>query len=144
MFGSIDAQTGNLVDLAQYQFWGVMIAVLMVMPVMLWMILKFNNNSHVHMIDRLAIPIDGMKHSIDMLAQQLAAAMASLSGKVDGMASDVNELKDEVGDLKDEVGDLKGNVHGVAAAVKEHGTILEDHSVQLAGAKKPARKRGGK
>lgn len=125
MFEGVDAQTGNLVDLAQYQFWGVMIAVLLVMPAMLWMILKFNNNSHVHMIDRLAIPMDGMKHSIDMLAQQLAAAMASLGGKVEGMASDVNELKDEVGDLKDDV-------HEVAATVKEHGVILEEHSAQLA------------
>ena len=125
MFEGVDAQTGNLVDLAQYQFWGVMIAVLLVMPAMLWMILKFNNNSHVHMIDRLAIPMDGMKHSIDMLAQQLAAAMASLGGKVEGMASGVNELKDEVGDLKDDV-------HEVAATVKEHGVILEEHSAQLA------------
>lgn len=125
MFEGVDAQTGNLVDLAQYQFWGVMIAVLLVMPAMLWMILKFNNNSHVHMIDRLAIPMDGMKHSIDMLAQQLAAAMASLGGKVEGMASDVNELKNEVGDLKDDV-------HEVAATVKEHGEILEEHSAQLA------------
>ena len=132
MFDGVDAQTGNLVDLAQYQFWGVMIAVLLVMPAMLWMILKFNNNSHVHMIDRLAIPMDGMKHSIDMLAQQLAAAMASLGGKIEGMTSDVNDLKDDVGDLKDDVGDLKDDVHEVAATVKEHGVMLEEHSAQLA------------
>lgn len=125
IFGSVDATTGNLVDLAQYQFWGVMIAMVIVMPFMVWMVLKYNGNSHVHMIDRLAIPMDGMKHSIDMLAQQLAANTASMnemlkniSDKVNGVASDVDDLKEDV--------------HDVAATVKEHGVILEDHSAKLA------------
>ena len=124
IFGSVDATTGNLVDLAQYQFWGVMIAMVIVMPFMVWMVLKYNGNSHVHMIDRLAIPMDGMKHSIDMLAQQLAANTASMnemlkniSDKVNGVASDVDDLKDDV--------------HDVAATVKEHGAILEDHTAKL-------------
>lgn len=124
MNGNFDATTGNLVDLAQYQFWGVMIAVLFVMPVMLWMILKFNNNSHVHMIDRLAIPIDGMKHSIDQLAQQLAASTAAMDAMLKSIGEKVNVVSEDVDDLKVEV-------HGVVETVKEHDVKIDDHDKAL-------------
>lgn len=124
MNGNLDATTGNLVDLAQYQFWGVMIAVLFVMPVMLWMILKFNNNSHVHMIDRLAIPIDGMKHSIDQLAQQLAASTAAMDAMLKSIGEKVNVVSEDVDDLKVEV-------HGVVETVKEHDVKIDDHDKAL-------------
>lgn len=134
MNGNLDATTGNLVDLAQYQFWGVMIAVLFVMPVMLWMILKFNNNSHVHMIDRLAIPIDGMKHSIDQLAQQLAASTAAM----DAMLKSIGE---KVSVVSEDVDDLKVEVHGVVETVKEHDVKIDDHEKTL---HKLAKNRGKK
>ena len=124
MNGNFDATTGNLVDLAQYQFWGVMIAVLFVMPVMLWMILTFNNNSHVHMIDRLAIPIDGMKHSIDQLAQQLAASTAAMDAMLKSIGEKVNVVSEDVDDLKVEV-------HGVVETVKEHDVKIDDHDKAL-------------
>ena len=124
MNGNFEATTGNLVDLAQYQFWGVMIAVLFVMPVMLWMILKFNNNSHVHMIDRLAIPIDGMKHSIDQLAQQLAASTAAMDAMLKSIGEKVNVVSEDVDDLKVEV-------HGVVETVKEHDVKIDDHDKTL-------------
>ena len=124
MNGNFEATTGNLVDLAQYQFWGVMIAVLFVMPVMLWMILKFNNNSHVHMIDRLAIPIDGMKHSIDQLAQQLAASTAAMDAMLKSIGEKVNVVSEDVDDLKVEV-------HGVVETVKEHDVKIDDHDKAL-------------
>ena len=134
MNGNLDATTGNLVDLAQYQFWGVMIAVLFVMPVMLWMILKFNNNSHVHMIDRLAIPIDGMKHSIDQLAQQLAASTASMDAMLKSIGEKVNVVSEDVDDLKVEV-------HGVVDTVKEHDAKIDEHENAL---NKLAKNRGKK
>ncbi len=142
MFGSIDAQTGNLVDLAQYQFWGVMIAVLLVMPVMFWIMVKNHTRATERMIDRLAIPIDGMKHSIDQLAQQLAASTAASDAMLKSIGEKVSVVSEDVDELKVDVGSLKSDVHVVAGTVKEHGAILEDHSAQLAGAKKPARKRG--
>lgn len=131
IFGSVDATTGNLVDLAQYQFWGVMIAMVIVMPFMVWMVLKYNGNSHVHMIDRLAIPMDGMKHSVDMLAQQLAANTASMNEMLKNINDKVNGVANDVDDLKSDVDDLKDDVHEVAVTVKEHGAVLEDHTAKL-------------
>ena len=125
MFGTVDVAAGNVVDLAQYQFWGVMIAMVIVMPFMVWMVLKYNGSSHVHMIDRLALPMDGMKHSIDNLSQQLAANTASMDSMLKNISVKVDEVSEDVEDLKDDV-------HGVAETVKEHGVILEDHSAQLA------------
>lgn len=124
MFGTVDATTGNLVDLAQYQFWGVMIAMVIVMPFMVWMVLKYNGNSHVHMIDRLAIPMDGMKHSIDQLAQQLAANAASMDSALSHIGQKVDSVADDVDDLKDDV-------HEVAGKVQEHEGRISDCEVKL-------------
>ena len=76
------------------------------------------------MIDRLAIPIDGMKHSIDQLAQQLAASTAAMDAMLKSIGEKVNVVSEDVDDLKVEV-------HGVVETVKEHDVKIDDHDKAL-------------
>ena len=115
---------GQMSELARYQFWGVMVAILIGMPVIYYFSMRSTNTTSTHLIDRLAIGIDAMKHSIDQLAQQLAATTASIGSELNGINAKVDVMAADVDDLKDEF-------HDVAATVKEHGEILEVHEEQL-------------
>ena len=134
MFGTVEL-TGNITDLAKYDFWGVMIGFLMVCAVLIVVNYRFQSQIVKHWFKFFGEEVQQLNETIRKMSIQVQEHTSKVAAAIQILSQQVEQLQDDVDELKD-------GVNSLADTVKEHGEILEDHSAQLAGTKKAARKRG--
>lgn len=113
-------ETGPIFDVAKYEFWGVMLAVVVVMPVMSAFFGLIMGRSLSGTIKTISI-------SINSLSDKIASVVAVTKEKLERIEDSIDDVSSDVKELKTGVNTLNQNVTDIDERVRDHETRLTCH-----------------